>query len=307
MQPRPHPVTLRQLQYILAVAERRSFRQAAELCRVAQPSLSAQVAQAETAIGVVLFERRPREVVVTPAGSAFIERAKSLLNAADELFLVARGLADPRSGMLRIGVIPTIGPYLLPELAPTLIRRLPKLTVAWTEEKTQQLVNRVERGELDAVIVALQSGFEGLTHYEIGRDPFAFAAAPSHSLAKSKRALNPEELEGERMLLLDDGHCFRDQALSFCSTLGVSEANYRATSLSTLVQMAAAGMGVTLLPALALPTENRRATLAVRRIAGEVAFRTIVLAWRRTTALQRSLLAVGEVLREVYGELRRAL
>ena len=273
---------------------------------MAQPSLSAQVAQAEEAIGVVLFERRPREVVITAAGRSFVERAKVLMGVADELFQMARGLSDPRSGVLRMGVIPTIGPYLLPEVAATLARRLPKLTIAWTEEKTPTLRLQLERAELDAAVLALESGIDGLPHMEIGRDAFAFAAGVTHPLAKSKRAIMPEELEGERMLLLDDGHCFREQALAFCSTVGVSEANYRATSLSTLVQMAAAGIGVTLLPTLALATENRRAALSVRKISGDVAFRTIVLVWRRDTAMERGIRAVGEVLHEVYASLARA-
>lgn len=302
---RPHPVTLRQLQYILAVAERKSFRKAAEVCHVAQPSLSAQVAQAEQAIGVVLFERRPREIVITQAGNSFVERAKSLLIAADELFQAARGLSDPRVGILRVGVIPTIGPYLLPEVAPAFGRRLPKLTIVWTEDKTQNLLHLLERGELDAAILALESGVEQLAHVEIGRDPFAFAAAPNHPLARARRAIRPEEMQGQRMLLLDDGHCFREQALAFCSTVGVAEANYRATSLSTLVQMVAAGIGVTLLPKLALPTENRRASLAVRSIVGDVAFRTVALVWRRKTATERSIRAVGDVLREVYPDVGR--
>lgn len=293
----PHPVTLRQLQYVVAVADRRSFRRAAEDCRVSQPSLSAQIAQVEEALGVQLFERDRRRVAPTAAGKLLVERARTLLVGADELLEAARTLADPLSGTLRIGVIPTIGPYLLPDVAPVLRDRFPRLTFVWAEDRTAALVERLGRAELDAVLLALEADIGDLPHVVLGRDPFVFAAPPGHPLAASRRPLRPEELDGERVLLLDDGHCFRDQALAICARGGAEEAEYRATSLATLVQMTAGGAGVTLLPSLAVPLENRRDALRLRPFAPKAPARTLALAWRRGSALAETLKIVGETLK----------
>ncbi len=300
MQLAPHPVTLRQLQYVVAVATRKNFRKAAEDCHVSQPSLSAQVAQVEDALGVRLFERDRRGVVLTMPGQAVVERARALLVGADELVEAAQGLSDPLSGTLRIGVIPTVGPYLLPEVAPVLRERYPKLSFLWTEEKTGVLVDKLGKAELDAAIVATEAEIGDGPRLVLGPDPFVFAAAPTHPLASGKRPLKPEELEGERVLLLDDGHCFRDQALSFCSRSGALEAGFRATSLPTLVQMAAGGAGVTLLPSLAVAVENRRHALRVRPFGPKVPSRTLALLWRKNSARETALKSVGEALRAAY-------
>lgn len=298
----PHPVTLRQLQYVVAIAEAGSFRKAAAECRVAQPSLSAQVAQAEAALGVRLFERDRRRVAATAAGRALVEHARATLLAADELVAAARSLADPFSGTLRVGVIPTVAPYLLPEVAPALRAAFPQLTIAWVEEKTPQLVARLERGDLDAMLVALQPS-SPLPHVVLGEDRFVFAAPPGHSLSRSARAVDPRELDGERLLLLDDGHCLRDQALEVCGRGRADEAGYRATSLTTLVQMVAGGAGVTLLPTLALDVENRHRALVVRPFAPRQPGRTLALAWRRGSAREVVERAVGEALRREYARL----
>jgi LysR family transcriptional regulator, hydrogen peroxide-inducible genes activator len=303
----PHPITLRQLQYVVAVAERRSFRKGAQDCHVSQPSLSAQVAQVEQVLGVQLFERDRRHVILTAAGQALVERARALLIAADELVESARNLADPFAGTLRVGVIPTVGPYLLPELAPVLRERYPKLAFVWMEEKTATLLERLARAELDAAIVALEADVGNLPRVVLGKDTFVFAAPKGHPLAASRRPLKPEELEGERVLLLDDGHCFRDQALSFCSRTGAEEVGYRATSLATLVQMAAGGAGVTLLPGLAVGLENRRDALWVRPFAPKAPARTLALVWRRNSALETTLKPVGETLRAAYAGLGSSL
>jgi len=299
----PHPFTLRQLQYVVAVAERRSFRQAAEACRVAQPSLSAQVAQVEDLLSVRLFERDRRKVVVTAAGAAFVARARTILLEADGLVDAARTLGDPLAGPLRLGVIPTVGPYLLPEVAPALRARFPRLRFLWTEDKTASLVERLGRAELDGALVALEAELGDLPRVVLGKDPFVFAAPPGHPLSSSKRALDPRDLDGEQVLFLDDGHCFRDQALAFCSRKGAEEAGYRATSLATLVQMAAGGAGVTLLPSLALAVENRRHALHVRPFATHPPSRTLALVWRRGSAVEPALRAVGELLQASYGKL----
>jgi LysR family hydrogen peroxide-inducible transcriptional activator len=299
----PHPMTLRQLQYVVAVADRKSFRAAAEVCHVAQPSLSAQIAQIEEALSVRIFERDRRKVALTAAGEALVKRARALLVGADELVDAARQLSDPLSGSLRLGVIPTVGPYLLPEVAPVLRQRFPKLSFIWIEDKTAQLVERLKLGELDGAILALEADIGDLPKVVLGKDNFVLAVAPEHPLARAKGPLKPEKLDHEQVLLLDDGHCFRDQALSFCERAGVEEAGYRATSLATLVQMAASGSYVTILPSLAVAVENRRQTLRTRPFVAKPPGRTLALVYRRQSALEATLRAVGTVLHESYTKL----
>lgn len=301
----PHPITLRQLQYIAAVAEHRNFRKAASTCHVSQPSLSAQVAQAEAVLGVRLFERSQRGVVVTPAGKAVADQARGLCAGVDTLLDAARQFSDPLAGRLRIGVIPTVAPYFLPEVAPALRKRYPKLTLLWTEDKTESLVQRLVRAELDAAVLALEADIGDLESKVLGEDPFVFAAPAGHRLASSHKPIRPEDLEGEPVLLLDDGHCFRKQVLSFCSRSGADEAGYRATSLATLVQMTAGGVGVTLLPSLALPVENRHKVLQVRGFAETAPSRTLALCWRRGSASTATLDPVAQTMRKVYESLVR--
>ena len=298
----PHPVTLRQLQYLVAVADRKSFRRAAEDCHVAQPSLSAQVAQAEDALGVQVFERDQRRVALTRPGAVVIERARAMLLAADDLLDTCRQLAEPMSGTLRLGIIPTIGPYLLPEVAPILRERYPKLTFVWVEERTATLTAQIAAGDLDGAIVALEADVGDLASVKLGADEFVFACAPDHALGRSQRPVTPDDLDGQPVLLLDDGHCFRDQALAFCSRAGAEELGYRATSLATLTQMVAGGAGVTLLPMLAVDTENRRKALRIRRFVPRAPARTVALVWRKGSALEATLRPVGEALREAYGK-----
>jgi LysR family hydrogen peroxide-inducible transcriptional activator len=198
-----------------------------------------------------------------------------------------------------------VAPYLLPEVAPTLRKRYERLTLLWTEEKTEVLVRGLAHAELDAAILALEADIGDLETLVLGEDPFVFAAPASHALAGSHKPLRPEDLEGESVLLLDDGHCFRKQVLSFCSRSGADEAGYRATSLPTLVQMTAGGVGVTLLPSLALPVENRHKLLHVRSFVPKAPARTLALCWRRGSALAKPLAAIGETARKVYEGLVR--
>jgi LysR family hydrogen peroxide-inducible transcriptional activator len=293
----PHPVTLRQLQYVLAVAEHKSFRRAAEACAVAQPSLSLQVAQLESALGVVLFERLPRGVVITEAGAALLERARRTVIAADDLLGAAERARDPLSGTLRIGLIPTVAPYLLPSLAPVLRARYPRLQLVWLEEKTRVLLERIAAGELEAGVVAAESDLGELAHAELARDPFFLALPPGHRLARARGPARPAELDGETVLLLDDGHCFRDQALAVCARVGAEEASIRATSLSTLAQMVAGGAGITLLPAIAVDTENRARGLTTRPFGARGPARTLALTWRKTAPCTPALQALVEPMR----------
>lgn len=291
------PFSLRQLQYLVAVADLGGFRKAAAVCGVAQPSMSAQIAHVEETLGVQVFERGARGVRVTDAGKRVIERARTVLLASRDLAETARQHGDPLRGSLRIGVIPTVCPYLLPEVTPALNAALPTLQIVWSEEKTRTVLQEVEQGGLDAAILALDERVEELEHVTIGVDEFVLAAPPAHDVVKPRRPASPDVLDGETVLLLEDGHCFRDQVLALCGA-GTSESDLRATGLSTLVQIVAAGGGITLLPSLALDVENRRGQLRVRKFAAPAPSRTLVLAWRKGSARRQALEAVGGVLRK---------
>lgn len=292
------PMTLRQLQYVVAVAEARSFSRAAAICHVSQPSLSAQIAEVESSLDVRLFERARSGVLVTPAGEVLVERARRVLVEARDLVQAALRFVDPLAGSLRVGVIPTVAPYLLPEIMPPLREAFPRLTLLWTEEKTDELVARLGRGELDAALVALEADLGDLEHQVLFRDPFVVALPKEHRLAKGKAPLRLEDLAGEQVLLLDDGHCFRDQTLALCARARVEEADFRATSLPTLVQMVTAGVGVTLLPRLAVPAESGRANLALRPLPSTAPGRTIALAWRRRSPFVDALRALAASMRK---------
>jgi LysR family hydrogen peroxide-inducible transcriptional activator len=299
----PHPVTLRQLQYVLAVAEFRSFRRAAEACAIAQPSLSAQVAQLESALGVQIFERLTRGVGITPSGEAVLERARRTVLEADDVVGVAGRARDPHAGALRIGVIPTVAPYLLPEVAPALRAQFPKLTLFWEEEKTRPLIERIEAGALDAGVLAAESDMGDLQFETLGRDAFFLAVPKGHRLAAGTGPARLDQLDGETVLVLEDGHCFRDQALEVCHRAGADAASVRATSLSTLAQMVVSGAGITLLPRIAISTENRARSLVVRPFGVRGPHRTLALSWRKTSASGSLLKSVGTTIRETLHEL----
>ena len=296
----PPAVSLRQLQYAVAVADTLSFRAAAERCHVAQPSLSAQLAQLEEALGVRIFERDRRRVMLTTAGREVIDRARRVLREADDLVQTAARAADPLGGRLAIGVIPTISPYLLPAVAPALRKAYPRLTIIWREDKTADLVRALQTGTLDAALLALEADLGDVEREVIAKDAFVLATPPRHPLGVSASAARTAELREAPVLLLDDGHCFRDQALAVCSRARVREGEFRATSLSTLAQMVAGGAGVTLLPELAVPTEVTRSGLRVRAFADPVPFRTIGLVWRRGFPLGATLKRVAETIRTAY-------
>ncbi|HVN37636.1 MAG TPA: LysR substrate-binding domain-containing protein [Myxococcota bacterium] len=296
----PHPFSLRQLQYVVAVAESLSFRKAAEACHVSQPSLSAQLAQVEDALGVRLFERDRRRVLVTAVGRELVERARRVLREADDLVAAARVAGDPLAGTLRIGVIPTISPYLLPSATPALRRAYPHLTTVWVEDKTDALVRSLEGGSLDAALLALEAEIGDVEHEVVAADPFVLATRRNDPLGSKSTPAKVAELRDASVLLLDDGHCFRDQALAFCSDAKVHELEFRATSLATLVHMVAGGAGVTILPELAVPTEAQRARLRVRAFATPVPHRTVALVWRKRSPLAPALRKLASTIREAY-------
>ncbi len=303
----PHPFSLRQLQYALAVAQTEGFRKAAEVCHVSQPSLSAQVAQLESALGVTLFDRGSGAARALPGTHQLLERMRNLLVDAEALQLAARQVVDPLSGPLRIGVIPTLSPYLVPLVVGPVRKAFPKLRPLWMEQKTPQIRSALIEGSLDAALVALEADYGEVDSQVLGTDDFVFAAQKGHPLTRKSGPLNLESMKDEEVLLLEEGHCLRDQALSFCHGLREHDAGVRATSLTTLAQMVAGGAGVTFLPQLALAQENPHGRLAWRRLAAPAPSRTIALIWRRKSAWTEPMQAVAKVLREaVAGLLSKA-
>jgi LysR family hydrogen peroxide-inducible transcriptional activator len=237
---------------------------------------------------------------VTGAGRALVERARAVLRDADDLVEAARRAADPFTGSLRIGVIPTISPYLLPAVAPALRAAYPRLTVLWVEDKTHALMQSLAAGTLDAALVALESELGDVESATLAWDPFVLATPVGAALGAGSKPVRAPELRGANVLLLDDGHCFREQALAVCAGARARELEFRATSLPTLAQMVAGGAGVTLLPQLALPTETRGTALRVRRFAEPAPGRTIALVWRRRSPLRPALQQLASTLREAY-------
>ncbi len=302
----PLPFTLRQLQYVAAVSSLKSFRRAAEACAVSQPALSAQLAQVERSLGVVLFERGRGGVLLTPQGRELLPRLERLLVDAADALRAARTLAAPGTGTLRLGVLPTISPYLLPRAAPELRRRHPGLAVRWVEEKTAGLLALLHEGEIDAAVLALEAdlGDPARLHRELlFDDPFVLAAPKGHRLAAGRGPVRLHDLAGEEVLLLDEGHCFSRQALSLCTRAKArfETSAFRATSMTTLVQMAAAGEGITLLPRLAAEAETRRTGLVLRPFAEPAPHRTLALVHRKgdpgsttASAVAASLRASGQ-------------
>ncbi len=295
----PHPITLRQLQYVVAVAEQKSFRKAALACNVSQPALSAQVAQLEGAIDCKLFDRDTQRVLISPAGRAFVARAQALLALTDSLVEETQRAADPLAGPLRLGVIPTVGPYLLPDVAQPLRRAFPKLRFTWVEERTAVLMKLLKEGDLDGAIVALETEDLGeVQSLVLGRDVFFLATPNDHALANAKTPVSTQVLENERVLVLEEGHCLGEQVAEVCQRARTSDLDVCATSLSTLSQMVVGGAGVTLLPALALEVENRRGTLHLRPFTARAPGRTLALVWRKSTTAHQALKAIAPLLRK---------
>jgi len=303
----PHPFTLRQLQYAVAVADARSFSDGAARCRVSQPSLSAQVAQLEEALGTRLFERDRRKVLLTAVGEQIITRARAVLRETDDLVDLAQRSTDPLVGTIRLGVIPTLSPYLIPCIRPALRRAYPELALLWVEDKTEVLAAKLASGNVDGALLALEAKIGDVECATVGYDPFVLAAPAGHPLVSRKGPAKLSEIKNENVLLLDDGHCFREQALAVCSRGKAQELEFRATSLPTLAQMVADGHGVTLLPKLAVATEAKRARLAIRPFADPAPGWTIALVWRRRSPLAAALQQIASTARDAFGSLQPAV
>lgn len=282
-------LSLRALGYLVALAETRHFGKAAELCFVSQPTLSAQLKKMEDQLGVQLVERG-QQARLTDVGARVVERARRIIDEAREIEELARNLQDPLAGELRVGLIPTVGPYLLPHVAGALHARFPRLKLLLLEHQTHRLVELLKSGEIDVAILALPIPEERLTTRPLYEETFQVALPRDHRLARRAR-LSLEDLDGETLLLLDDGHCLRDQALAACSLARIREApDFRATSLETLRQMVAAGIGITLLPSLAVERPASSApAMAVRPFRKPEPSRTIAAAWRPACAREETI------------------
>ncbi len=297
-------MNLRDLRYFVALADHKHFGRAAEACFVSQPTLSTQVRKLEEELGVTLIERAPRQAMLTPAGRDIAERARRIVAEVEQMKESARRSQDPEAGTIRLGVFPTLGPYLLPHVVPRIRARFPRLELLLVEEKSDVLLSRLREGKLDAGLLALPLHDEQLHTEFLFEEPFLLAVPEHHPLAKRK-TLALKELADQRLLLLEDGHCMRDQALDVCQMSGASEkSGFQATSLETLRQMVAADVGVTLLPTLAIkPPVARSESIHLLGFHDSQPSRRIALAWRKSSAMHEFLQNLAEVFRELPAEL----
>jgi LysR family hydrogen peroxide-inducible transcriptional activator len=288
--------TLQQLRYAVTVADERNFGRAAAQCFVSQPALSSQIRELERRLRVQLFERGPRGVLVTTAGAEVVRRARRILHDVDALCEAAVGAGDVLSGPLRLGVIPTVAPYVLPAALHAVAETYPSLELYLREDRTDDLVAQLQAGDLDLLLLALPLDRSGVTELPLFDEAFRLAMPHDHRLA-GRRRCSTADLVGERLVLLEDGHCLRDQALAVCSTAGaVGGAEVQGTSLPTVVQMVGAGLGVTLLPEMTVEREARPVRNVVVRDLHPAPTRTIGLAWRSSSARGDAYRHLGEVI-----------
>ncbi|MEM8981555.1 MAG: LysR substrate-binding domain-containing protein [Pseudomonadota bacterium] len=292
----PGNVNLRMLSYLVALDETRHFGKAAEACFVSQPTLSAQLKKLEDLLGVALIERQPGNIMLTGVGEKVVAKARAMLQTAGEIDDIAQTSRDPFSGQLRIGLIPTLGPYLLPHVVAALRRELPHLDCRFLEYQTDPVLKRLRDGDIDVVLLALPIDDDGLSVRELFAEPFRLAVPASHEFAK-RDAVEVGDLDGQSLLLLEDGHCLRDQALEVCAMSSVEEdGDFRATSLETLRHMVAAEAGITLLPALALePPASRFDSVVDLRFVDPAPMRRIAAVWRKADGRVEALNRFADV------------
>jgi LysR family transcriptional regulator, hydrogen peroxide-inducible genes activator len=288
-------VTLKQLRYFDALARHCHFGRAADACAISQPALSMQIKEMEEALGGVLLERGARQVALTTFGEQVARRIRDILRSVDELGDFARASQDRLAGRLRVGMIPTIAPYLLPTVIGNLTRMHPEVDVHVRETLTPKLIQELAEGRLDTAILALPVSEPSLTEVALFSENFLLVR-PGED--EGTPVPTRETLREMRLLLLEEGHCFRDQALSFCNMQSSPPREVLdASSLSTLVQMVSAGIGVTLIPEMAVAVETRSASVSVARFKDPQPSRTIGMVWRKTSPLARQLLQISEVVR----------
>lgn len=293
-------MNLRDLHYFVALARYQHFGKAAAACFVSQPTLSTQIRKLEQELGVALVERAPRKVMLTPAGLDVAERARRIVDEVEQMKEAARRSRDPEAGTVRFGVFPTLGPYLLPHVVPRIRARFPQLELLLVEEKSDVLLARLHEGRLDAALLALPVHDDQLQVEFLFEEPFVLAVPESHPLAR-RESLALKELADERLLLLADGHCLRDQALDVCQLAGAGEkSEFQATSLETLRQMVAANVGVTLLPTLAIkPPVARSDNIHLLGFHDSRPSREIAMVWRKSSAMGEFLQQLAAVFREL--------
>jgi LysR family transcriptional regulator, hydrogen peroxide-inducible genes activator len=296
--------TLRQLQYLKLLAEHRSFSRAAEAAHVTQPTLSAGVQELEKILGAPVVDRGRAGVILTAAGEEAVARAEAILAQAEDLVQAARGAGQPLAGRFRLGVIPTIAPFLLPRALPALRQRFPKLRLFLREDLTNRLIAQLKAGALDAALIALPYDMTGLAWADVAEDELLVAFPANHPLTAERR-VTAERLASEDLILLEDGHCLREHALAACGLAPArakdrsgEEAAFGATSLPTLVQMVGSGLGVSFLPAMAVDAGLAdAAAVAVRPLAAEHPSRQIVVAWRAGSSRAAEGRLLAETLR----------
>ena len=290
-------MNLKDLKYLVALADTGHFGKAAERSFVSQPTLSAQLKKLEEFLGVKLVERQPKNMQLTEVGKQIVVRARRMLDDGEEIIALARSNTDPFAGKLKMGLIPTIGPYLLPRVMPKIRKAVPQLSLMLYEYQTEALLKRLRDGEIDLGIMALPVLGEGLESRALYEEAFTVALPTHHPLA-AKDTIKVQDLKGQTLLLLEDGHCLRDQALEVCSRVDVHEAqDFRATSLETLRQMVVAGLGVTLLPEMAVePPFGSQRGLAIRQFHKPKPSRTVGAVWRKSSTREAAIAAVCDVM-----------
>ncbi|HEV2700848.1 MAG TPA: LysR substrate-binding domain-containing protein [Steroidobacteraceae bacterium] len=290
-------IKLKDLRYLVAVADSGHFGQAAERCFISQPTLSAQLKKLEQYLGVRLIERQPKGATLTQAGEQIVARARLILSASDEVVTIAQTFRDPLAGRLKVAMIPTVGPYLLPQVAPVVRRQMPRLDLLLFEFQTAAILEKLHGGDIDVGVLALPVETEGLASRTLYDEDFNVALPEHHRLAKQS-SVRISDLEDESLLLLEEGHCLRDQALEVCSRIAVHERqDFRATSLETLRQMVAAGAGVTLMPELASRGAYGNARgVVIRPLIRPTPHRQIGAVWRKSTARLAAIQAFCEIL-----------
>jgi LysR family hydrogen peroxide-inducible transcriptional activator len=297
-------ITLRQLRYLEALAQHRHFGRAAEACAVTQPALSMQIRELEKALDAKLIERRPGEAALTEVGVEVVRRGQSVLAAARDIADFARHCGQVLSGRLKLGIIPTLAPYVLPKVLPALQARYPDLTVELRETQTKILMEELAGGDLDLVMLALPVADAEIETMRLFDDPFRLAVPADDPLPATAR-VSASEIDQRRLMLLEEGHCLRDQALAYCATARHEmPLSLGATSLATVMQMVANGYGVTLVPEVAVDVEVRDKRIKLLRFAAPEPGRTIGLAWRRTSPRKADFLALGQIAVEALGPAR---
>jgi len=291
-------MNIRALKYFVKLAELKHFSKAADACFVSQPTLSTQVRKLEEELGVSLVERAPRKVMLTPIGEDIAHRARHILRDIDHLKAAARRSKDPTTGNLKLGIFPTLAPYLLPHVIPQIRKKYPELRLQLVEEKTEEIIKMLDQGRLDAGVLALPVDEQGLEMLTLFEEHFVAAMPASHPLS-DKTTINLKDLEGEELLLLEEGHCLREHALAVCDLAGAHErVDFHATSMETLRQMVAANVGVTLMPVLAIkPPIPSTGNIALRNFEAPQPSRTIALVWRKSSPLGGFLMELSEYLK----------